>query len=75
MSVAYERDSESSYLMKAGNSYFCLPVVVGAEGNIFPSMQLAGVTSLIWQHVSASGHFQASSVKQVKQIVYNCMKF
>ena len=64
VSAAYERDSESSYLIKAGNSYFCRPVVVGTEGNVFPSMQIADVTSLIWQHVSASeGHFQASSVR------------
>jgi len=64
VSAAYERDNESSYLIKAGNSYFCLPVVVGTEENVFPSMQLADVTSLILQHVSASeGNFQAISVK------------
>ena len=41
-----------------------------------PSTQLVNVMSLIWQHVSTSeGHLQASSIKYIKGIVYNCITF
>ena len=38
-----------------------------------PSTQLVSVMSVIWQHVSTSeGHLQASSINNIKGIVYNC---
>jgi hypothetical protein len=38
------------------------------------SAQLVSVMSLIWQHVSTlEGYLQASSIKYIKGIVYNCV--
>jgi len=46
------------------------------EGNILPWTQSVSVTPLIWQHVSTSGgHLQASVIKHIKGIVYNCIKY